>query len=218
MMSRCVTMNETTALRELALLTMEQAEQIIDLLLKVLSQALALRDWETAAHSERVVEVTVLLGRAMGLSEADLLQVRRGALLHDIGKLGIPDHILLKEGPLTKEEWKIMRQHPVYAYEMLSPIPFLRPALGIPYCHHEKWDGTGYPCGLRGEEIPLSARLFAVVDVWDALGSNRPYRRAWPPEKVIEHIRRLAGTHLDPNAVRLFLQIMPLPRMQESGV
>ncbi|HET6261096.1 MAG TPA: HD domain-containing phosphohydrolase, partial [Chloroflexia bacterium] len=139
------------------------------------------------------------------VGEAGVLQIQRGALLHDIGKMGIPDSILLKPGPLTDEEWEIMRRHPVYAYELLSPISFLRPALDIPYCHHEKWDGTGYPRGLMGEQIPLAARIFAVVDVHDALSSDRPYRAAWPPEKVREHIRMGAGTHFDPDVVDAFL-------------
>src|SRR6266536_302243 len=131
-----------------------------------------------------------------------------GALLHDIGKMGIPDNILLKPGPLTDDEWVIMRKHPVYAYEMLAPIAYLQPALDIPYCHHEKWDGSGYPRGLKGEEIPLAARVFAVVDVWDALRSNRPYRQSWSEEKVCEHIRSLRGTHFDPVVVDVFLRMI----------
>jgi HD-GYP domain-containing protein (c-di-GMP phosphodiesterase class II) len=142
----------------------------------------------------------------MGMfSEEALVHVRRGALLHDIGKMGIPDSILLKPGPLTDDEWVIMRKHPVYAYELLMPIPFLRSALDIPYCHHEKWDGTGYPRGLKGETIPLAARLFAVVDVWDALRSDRPYRPAWPEEKVRDYLHRQSGLHFDPEAVETFL-------------
>jgi HD-GYP domain-containing protein (c-di-GMP phosphodiesterase class II) len=123
-------------------------------------------------------------------------------LLHDIGKMGVPDEILLKPGPLTDEEWLIMKKHPVFAYEMLSPIDYLQPALDIAYCHHEKWDGTGYPRGLSGEQIPFAARLFALVDVWDALTSDRPYRAAWPEKKVLDHIRSLAGTHFDPQVVK----------------
>ena len=132
--------------------------------------------------------------------------VRRGSLLHDIGKMGIPDSILLKPGKLTDEEWEIMRKHPVYAFEMLSPITYLKPALDIPYCHHEKWDGSGYPRGLKGEQIPLAARIFAVADVYDALTSDRPYRKAWSKEKTLEHIREQSGTHFDPQVVELFLQ------------
>ncbi|MFA6366419.1 MAG: HD domain-containing phosphohydrolase, partial [Candidatus Hydrogenedentales bacterium] len=170
------------------------------------SRALDLRDNETEGHSKRVMEMTVKLGRAAGIGGEELLQMRRGALMHDIGKIGIPDNILLKPGSLTDEEWVIMRRHPVIAFELLSPIAYLHPAMDIPYCHHEKWDGSGYPRGLKGEQIPLMARLFAVVDVWDALCSNRPYRQGWPQEKVLEHIRSLAGTHFDPKAVELFLE------------
>ena len=172
------------------------------------ARALELRDYETEGHSQRVTELTVRIARAMGLSEAQLVHVRRGALLHDIGKMGVPDSILLKPGKLTDEEWEIMRQHPVYAYEMLSPITYLKPALDIPYCHHEKWDGTGYPRGLKGERIPLPARIFAVVDVWDALLSDRPYRKAWSEEKVLEHIQEQAGKHFDPAVVETFLKLM----------
>lgn len=169
------------------------------------SRALDLRDKETEGHSQRVTEMTVRLARALGMGEAELVQVRRGALLHDIGKMGIPDAILLKPGKLTDDEWVVMRKHPQYAYDLLHPIVYLRPALDIPYCHHEKWDGTGYPRRLMGEQIPLSARLFAVVDVWDALNSDRPYRPGWPEEQVREHIRALAGTHFDPRVVEAFL-------------
>jgi len=169
------------------------------------SRALDLRDRETEGHSQRVTEMTLRLARTIGMGAEELVHVRRGALLHDIGKLGIPDSILHKPGPLTEEEWAIMRKHPVYAYEMLTPIEFLGPALDIPYCHHEKWDGTGYPRGLKGEEIPLPARLFALADVWDALRSDRPYRQGWPEGKIREHIRSLAGTHFDPKVVEVFL-------------
>ncbi len=141
------------------------------------------------------------------MSDTELIHVRRGALLHDIGKLGVPDNILLKPGKLTEKEWDIMRHHTVIAYELLSPITYLRPALLIPYCHHEKWDGTGYPRGLKGEVIPLAARIFAVVDVWDALNSERPYRPAWPREKVKEHIHSLKGKHVDPEVAEKFLEM-----------
>ena len=144
----------------------------------------------------------------MHLSDAELVHMYRGALLHDIGKMGISDSILLKPGPLTDEEWVIMQKHPQYAYEMLSPIKYLRPVLDIPYCHHEKWDGTGYPHGLKGEQIPLAARIFAVVDVWDALRSDRPYRTAWPENKVREYIRSQAGTHFDPQVVAAYMNLM----------
>jgi PAS domain S-box-containing protein/putative nucleotidyltransferase with HDIG domain len=171
------------------------------------SRALELRDKETKDHTRRVTEATLRLARAMGIGEAGLVHIRRGALLHDIGKMAIPDGILLKPGPLTDAEEEIMRKHPVYAYEMLSPIPYLRPALDIPCCHHERWDGTGYPHGLKGEQIPLAARIFAVVDVWDALRSDRPYRPGWPREKVCDYIRAQAGKHFDPQVVEAFLAL-----------
>ncbi|MBP1465212.1 GAF domain-containing protein [Candidatus Chloroploca sp. M-50] len=172
------------------------------------SYALDLRDKETEGHSLRVTELTLHLARAVGMSDEELVHIRRGALLHDIGKMGIPDAILLKSGPLTPEEWEIMKRHPTYAYELLYPITYLRPALAIPYCHHEKWDGTGYPRGLKGEAIPLAARLFAIVDVWDALRSDRPYRKAWPEGRVREHLAGLSDTHFDPQVVELFFRIL----------
>ena len=171
------------------------------------SRALDLRDKETEGHTRRVTEVTVKLARAFGLSEEELVQVRWGALLHDIGKMGIPDEVLLKPGPLTDEEWVTMKMHPTFAYEMLSPIRYLRLALDIPYYHHEKWDGTGYPHQLKGVQIPLVARIFAVVDVWDALRSDRPYRPAWAEEEVYEYIRASSGTRFDPKVVDVFMQM-----------
>jgi putative nucleotidyltransferase with HDIG domain len=173
------------------------------------SRALDLRDKETEGHTQRVATLTVALARRMGVPDEALVHIRRGALLHDIGKMGIPDSILLKAGPLTEEEWTIMRRHPVYALDLLSPIPYLRPALDIPAAHHEKWDGTGYPRGLKGEEIPLAARIFAVIDVWDALTSDRPYRPAWPRERALVHIRDEAGRHFDPAVVEAFLAALP---------
>jgi HD-GYP domain-containing protein (c-di-GMP phosphodiesterase class II) len=171
------------------------------------SRAMDLRDKETEGHSRRVAAITVGLGREMGLSEVELAHVYRGALLHDIGKLGVPDSILLKPGKLTDEEWVIMRKHPQYAYDMIFPISYLEPAMDIPYCHHEKWDGSGYPRGLKGEEIPLAARIFAVVDVWDALTSDRPYRAEWPANRVREYIRSQSGTHFDPRIVEAFFKL-----------
>jgi PAS domain S-box-containing protein len=173
------------------------------------SRAMDLRDKETEGHTQRVTEMTMQLARAMGVSEEAIVHIRRGALLHDMGKMGIPDNILLKPDKLTEGEWAIMRRHPGYAYDLLSPIEYLRPAMDIPYYHHEKWDGTGYPAGLAGEQIPLAARLFAVVDIWDALRSDRPYRPAWPEEAVLAHIASLAGTHLDPKVVEAFLRLFP---------
>ncbi len=169
------------------------------------SRALDLRDKETELHTQRVTEITLRLARLVGMSEEELVHVQRGALLHDIGKMGVPDSILLKPGALTEEEWVIMRQHPIHAYNLLYPIEYLRPALDIPYCHHEKWDGTGYPRQIKGEEIPLAARIFAIADVWDALSSDRPYRRACPESEVLEYIRNKAGTHFDPALVEIFL-------------
>jgi putative nucleotidyltransferase with HDIG domain len=171
------------------------------------ARALELRDAETEGHSRRVTDLTLQLARHMGLSDDDLVHIRRGAILHDIGKMAIPDRILLKPGPLTAEEWEIMRKHPTYAYEWLAPIRYLRPALDIPHYHHERWDGSGYPRGLRGQQIPLSARIFAVVDVWDALCSDRPYRAAWPYEKVRAHLRQQSGVHFDPQIVEIFLAL-----------
>ncbi len=172
------------------------------------SRALELRDAETEGHSERVTEMTLRLARTMGITGDKLTAIRYGALLHDIGKMGIPDRILYKPGPLTDEEWKIMRQHPVYAYTLLSPIPYLREALDIPYCHHERWQGQGYPRGLKGEQIPLAARIFAVVDVWDALSKDRPYRKAWPQEKVIQYLQEQAGIQFDPKIVEIFVRLL----------
>jgi HD-GYP domain-containing protein (c-di-GMP phosphodiesterase class II) len=172
------------------------------------SKALDLRDKETEGHTLRVTKMTVKIAKLAGISESEIIHVKRGALLHDIGKMGVPDTILLKPDKLNDEEWVIMRKHPTYAYDLLYPIEYLRPCLSIPYCHHEKWDGTGYPRHLQGEQIPLPARIFAVVDVWDALSYDRPYRPAWPQEKVLEHIRSLAGTHFDPKAVELFLSVV----------
>jgi putative nucleotidyltransferase with HDIG domain len=164
---------------------------------------------ETEGHSRRVVDLTLALARKMGITdETELTHIRRGALLHDIGKMGVPDAILNKPGPLTEEEWKIMRQHPTYAYKMLASIPYLEPALAIPHSHHEKWDGSGYPQGLKGDEIPLAARIFAVVDVWDALGSDRSYRSAWPRERRLDYLRTLAGAHFDPRVVAAFIELL----------
>jgi PAS domain S-box-containing protein/putative nucleotidyltransferase with HDIG domain len=171
------------------------------------SRALDLRDKETEGHTQRVTEMVLKLAEKMGLSDSEKLDVKRGALLHDIGKMGVPDSILLKPGPLSESERDIMKQHPVYAYQMLSPIPYLKHALDIPYSHHEKWDGSGYPRGLMGENIPLSARMFAVVDVFDALTSDRPYRAAWPRQKVNRYIQKQAGRHFDPRIVEIFLEL-----------
>jgi HD-GYP domain-containing protein (c-di-GMP phosphodiesterase class II) len=171
------------------------------------SHALELRDHETQGHSHRVTDLSLNLARKMNYSGRELSQFRRGVLLHDIGKMGIPDNILLKPGPLTQEEWEIMRRHPNYAYDMLSPIPYLRNSLDVPYSHHERWNGSGYPRGLKAEQIPISARIFAVVDVWDALTSDRPYRKAWPETKVRDYICSRAGVDFDPSVVEAFVRM-----------
>src|SRR5579859_189602 len=173
------------------------------------SHALDLRDHETEGHTQRVTETTLRLAQLMGLGQADMLHIRRGALLHDIGKMGIPDNILLKPGPLNEAEWAIMRRHPTYAYEMLSPIDYLRPSLDIPHYHHEKWDGSGYPYHLAHDRIPLTARIFSIVDVWDALRSDRPYRSGWPVAKVQAYLLAEAGKHFDPEIVKAFMSLDP---------
>jgi PAS domain S-box-containing protein len=172
------------------------------------SRALDLRDRQTEGHSRRVTDLTVKLAKAVGMSEEEIVHARRGALLHDMGKLGVPDGILLKPDKLTDEESRIMRQHPQFAYSMLSGITYLQPALDIPYCHHERWDGTGYPRGLKGKQIPIAARLFSVVDVWDALLTPRPYHTRWSKEKAIDYLCRQSGMQFDPNAVEFFLRIL----------
>jgi PAS domain S-box-containing protein len=179
------------------------------------ARALELRDVETEGHSRRVTDLTLMLAHLSGFKDEDIVHIRRGALLHDIGKMAIPDSILLKAGPLTDEEYAIMQQHTLYAYDMLSPIRFLRPALDIPLCHHEKWDGTGYPQGLKGTEIPFPARIFAVVDVYDALLSDRPYRNGWQKEAVCTYIREQAGKHFDPHIVEIFLQMVEVEKGYE---
>ncbi len=170
------------------------------------SRALDLRDKETEGHSLRVTEMTLKLARDCNLNDSEMANLRWGALLHDIGKMGVPDEILLKPGPLTDDEWVKMKKHPTFAYELLYPIRYLRQALDVPYCHHEKWDGSGYPRGLKGSQIPLVARIFAVVDVWDALTSDRPYRPAWTADKARQHILALSGTDFDPDVVDGFMR------------
>jgi putative nucleotidyltransferase with HDIG domain len=169
--------------------------------------ALDMRDKETEGHTQRVTVLTQRLAKTMGVEGEQLVHITRGALLHDIGKMAIPDSILLKPGPLTDEERELIKQHPIYAYDMLKRIDFLLPAIDIPYCHHEKWDGSGYPRGLKGEEIPFAARIFPVVDVWDALTSNRPYREGLPQDEVRARIQADSGRHFDPHVVDVFLQM-----------
>jgi len=180
------------------------------------SAALDLRDKETEGHSRRVTDLTLQLARAMGTPEGEIPHLRRGAQLHDIGKMGIPDAILLKPGPLTEAEWGVMRRHPQYALDLLLPIEYLRPSLQIPLCHHERWDGSGYPRGLKGREIPLPARIFAVVDVWDALRSDRPYRPAWSEEKALNYIHEQSGRQFDPAVVTAFLALIGETRDRSS--
>lgn len=178
-----------------------------DLTLRGWARALEYRDGETAGHSQRVTELSIAMGKALGLDSEDVINIRRGSYLHDIGKMAIPDNILLKPGKLTDDEWKIMKIHPIRSREFLVEIPFLHGAIPIVYSHHERWDGTGYPNGLKGEEIPLLARIFAVIDNWDALTSDRPYRRAWSDEKTIAYLKENAGKMFDPRIVEVFLLV-----------
>ena len=171
-------------------------------------RALDMRDRETAGHTLRVTELTLKLAHAMGISDEELVHIRRGALLHDIGKLGISDAILFKPGILTEAEWKVMKQHPVLGYALLSPMAFFKPALDIVYCHHERWDGSGYPRGLKGEDIPRTARIFALADVWDALLADKPYRRGWHADNVILYIKDQSGKMFDPQVVTVFLKLI----------
>lgn len=201
---------DITAIKEADLTRQRSTVELLeayDATIEGWSRALDLRDKETEGHTQRVAKMTERLAREMGVHQDELIQIRWGALLHDIGKLGIPDNILLKPGPLTEKEWKLMRMHPQYAFDMLSPISYLKQAIDIPYCHHEKWNGTGYPRGLHGTQIPLSARIFAVVDMWDAMRSDRPYRKSWSKEKTAKEIKSLAGTQFDPRVVDTFLHV-----------
>jgi putative nucleotidyltransferase with HDIG domain len=172
------------------------------------ARALELRDELTEGHTRRVTELTLKLAHALNIPESEIVHIRRGALLHDIGKMGIPDSILHKPGPFTAQERMIMQQHTQYARDMLASISFLQPAIDIPYCHHEHWDGAGYPRGLKGEEIPLSARIFSIIDVWDALTSDRPYRQAWPLEKTRDYILERSGKQFDPQVVEAFFSLV----------
>jgi response regulator RpfG family c-di-GMP phosphodiesterase len=185
----------------------DEMSTAFDATLASMARALDLRDREVPGHLERVADITVRLAQSMGVPESELTHMRRGALLHDIGKMGIPDSVLLKPSALTDRGWAVMHQHPTFAYDMLSPIQAMRPALDIPYCHHERWDGQGYPRGLRHAEIPISARIFSVVDVWDALRSDRPYRQGWPEVRVRDYIAKRAGADFDPDVVEHFLKL-----------
>lgn len=181
------------------------------------SLALDMRDEDTSGHTERVTEVTVALARSLGVPEGEISLMKRGALLHDIGKMVVPDAILHKPGPLTDDEWAVMRSHPEHARRMIEEIDYLTTALDIPYCHHERWDGTGYPRGLSGEEIPLSARIFAIVDVYDALISDRPYRPAWRRDTAIDYISTQSGKHFDPRVTQAFLDLMARPESVDAS-
>lgn len=194
-------------LYESVLRSREELSRAYDATIEGWSLALEMRDDETQGHALRVASLAVELGRSLGLTDEQLVHLRRGALLHDIGKMVVPDAILRKRGPLTEEEWAVMRRHPENGRNFLSRVDYLAPALDIPYCHHERWDGSGYPRGLRGEEIPLSARVFAVADNYDALTSDRPYRRAWPEQEVLDHLAARAGTEFDPEVVAEFLNL-----------
>jgi HD-GYP domain-containing protein (c-di-GMP phosphodiesterase class II) len=185
-----------------------QLTQTYDAAVEGWRRALELRDQATEGHGCRVAELTVRLAMRLGYTSPELTQLRFGAQLHDIGKIGVPDSVLLKPGPLDDDDTRIMRKHPVYAYEMLSPVPNFQSILDIPFYHHERWDGSGYPRGLQGEQIPRPARIFAVIDVWDALCSDRPYRPAWPEEKAVRYIREQSGKHFDPAIVAEFLEMV----------
>jgi len=189
-------------------MNLQHLHESYDLTLRGSARALEYRDGETAGHTRRVAELSVELARKLGLSGEGLQGIERGAYLHDIGKMAISDKILLKPGSLTQKEWEFMRQHPVRSREFISEIPYLKSAVQLAYSHHERWDGSGYPDGLQGEEIPLGARIFAVVDNWDALNSDRPYRQAWPREKVIAYLRENSGSIFDPKIVEAFLEII----------
>lgn len=191
-------------------LSPSESFQAYDATLEAFSTALDLRDREAKGHTQHVTEMVLSLAKALQVDKKELIHIRRGALLHHIGNLAVPESILQKQGELTVDEWVCIHLHPFYAYELLEPIVFLRQALNIPFCHHEKWDGSGYPLGLKGEKIPLSARIFAVVDVYDALTNERPYRKAWSQEKAIEHIKAEAGSHFDPEVVAAFLKMQDI--------
>ncbi|MBI3159027.1 MAG: HD-GYP domain-containing protein [Chloroflexi bacterium] len=190
--------------------TLENLRQTYEQTLAGWAKALELRHQETEGHSRRVTALALELSRALGLKGATLEEVRQGALLHDVGKMGIPDSILLKPGPLTEEEFDVVKRHPALAADLLGHIPFLQSVLDIPWYHHERWDGNGYPKGLKGEAIPFVARLFAVIDNWDALNSDRPYRRAWTREQVLTYLRENAGHKFDPHVVEAFLRLVEL--------
>ena len=178
-----------------------------DATLEAVSTALEWRDKEAKEHTQRVTEMALSLAKALGVNNKELVHIRRGALLHDIGNLKVQESILHKQGELTAEEWVTIHMHPFYAHEIIGSIDLLKSTLDIAYCHHEKWDGSGYPRGLKGEQIPLAARLFAIVDVYDALTSDRPFRKAWSKAKALNYVREQSGQHFDPQVVAAFLKL-----------
>jgi len=196
---------------------MQNLRDTYDLTLLGWSKTLEFRDKDTEGHSRRVTEITMDLARRLGVSGSALDHIYRGATLHDIGKMAIPDAILLKRGSLNDDEWKIVKMHPVHSKKLLDGIPYLKPALDIPYSHHERWDGSGYPDGLSKEAIPLAARIFAVVDVWDALISDRPYRKGWSKEKTLDYIKEQSGKQFDPKAVEAFLDLLESEKYKDRN-
>jgi HD-GYP domain-containing protein (c-di-GMP phosphodiesterase class II) len=187
--------------------SLKELEQALDGVIEGWSHSISLRGKEMEDHTRRVAEMVKQIGVLFSFSEENLRYLNWGALLHDIGRLAIPDEILLKPGQLSDSEWEVVRRHPLTAYELLAPIPYLRQALEVPYCHHEWWDGTGYPRRLKGDEIPLAARIFTVVDVWDAMTSNRPYRVAWPHKTALNYIEAMSGISFDPEVVKVFITL-----------
>jgi PAS domain S-box-containing protein len=196
--------------------TNQEIVEAYDATISSWSVAMEMREIETRGHIERVVWWTLALGRDLSMPENEMIHLRRGALLHDIGKLALPDSVLLKPGALTGDELLLMRKHPVYAYEWLQPISYLRPAIAIPYSHHEAWDGSGYPLGLKGLEIPLAARIFALVDSWDALRSDKPYRRSWAKDQALQYIGDMKGVRFDPQVVEAFYELVKQPVMEND--
>lgn len=201
-----IAIDNTSLLEELQR-TNAELSMAYDATLESWSMALELRDEGTQGRHQQLADITIKIAQALRINDSELMHIRRGALLHDVGKIAIPDSILKKPGPLSEQEWDIVKQHPSYAYQLLSPIPNLKSAIDIPYCHHERWNGSGYPRGLKERQIPLSARIFAVIDVWDALQSEKPYRRAWSPVEALEYIQINSGILFDPAVVETFLQM-----------
>jgi putative nucleotidyltransferase with HDIG domain len=199
-------LEENTSLSQSLQRSLVELGVAYDATVEAFARAIEMREGEALGHTRQVTEITVNMARAMGVSLPEQPPIRRGALLHDIGKMGVPESILRKKGELTAEEWAIIRMHPQLAYDLLIPIVFLHPAIDIPFCHHERWDGRGYPHGLKGEKIPLSARIFAVVDVWDALTSDRPQRKAWSETQALNYLTDQAGRHFDPAVVDMFMK------------